>query len=73
MSIQDLVIVGNIKSIIKNSGCKNYAIAEKCGYTDRQFSNILTGRKKITSEDVKKLCDGLEITPNDLYGYIEST
>ena len=38
----------------------------------KRFSDILCGRKRITDADIIKLCEGLGISPNDLFGYNET-
>ncbi len=62
------VVAENVRKIIDNRGLKQKAVAEKAGYTDQQFSNLLCGRKKIETSDIMKLCKVLEVMPNDLYG-----
>lgn len=56
----------NIKNISKNTGLKQYIIAQKCGYDPKSFSQIVNGRKPITENDIIKICKGLNVTPNDL-------
>lgn len=65
-------ITDNLKRIIKKSGFKQYVIAKKCGYTPKRFSDMLNNRKLITAQDICMLCQGLGITPNDLFGYNET-
>lgn len=62
----------NLNNIVKKTGLKKYAVAEKCGYSAKRFSDILCGRKRITDADIIKLCEGLDISPNDLFGYNET-
>lgn len=38
----------------------------------KRFSDLLCGRKRITDVDIMKLCRGLDISPNDLFGYNET-
>lgn len=56
----------NIKNISKNTGLKQYIIAERCGYDAKTFSQLVNGRKPITENDIVKICRGLNVTPNDL-------
>lgn len=65
-------IINNVKNIVRESHLKNYAIAEKCGYSPKKFSDLLCGRKRITETDIMKLYKGLNISPNDLFGYKET-
>jgi transcriptional regulator with XRE-family HTH domain len=61
------VVAYNIKRIIKGLGTKNKFIAEKAGYTEQQFSDMLHGRKLITDVDIPKLAKALGVTPNELF------
>lgn len=62
----------NLNNIVQKTGLKKYAVAEKCGYSAKRFSDLLRGRKRITDVDIMKLCRGLDISPNDLFGYNET-
>ena len=66
------VIASTVKKIISDRGLKQYVVAEKCGYTRTRFNDLLNGRKLITEQDIFKLCDGLEVTPNELFGFGKS-
>lgn len=66
------VIISNIRKIINDKGLKQYVVAERCGYTDKQFSDLLNNRKVITADDIGRLYIGLGVTPNELFGYDES-
>ena len=61
-------IVRNTKAILSSRGLKQKALAEKAGYTEQQFSRMMTGRDLITWEDILKIANALEVTPNDLFG-----
>ena len=65
-------IAEKVKGIISERGLKQYAVAEKCGYTSNIFNNLLNGRKRINEDDIFNLCRGLEIRPNELFDYIET-
>lgn len=58
----------NVKRILKERGLKQYSIANKAGYTGQQFSRMMTGRAEIYWDDVLRLANALDVTPNDLYG-----
>ena len=66
------IIANNVKAIISERGLKHYVVAEKCGYSAKRFSDLLNGRKLITEQDIFKLCSGLEVKPNELFGYDET-
>lgn len=72
MNNSDYDIGCTIRKIIDEKGISKSIAAEKCGYTSKKFSSIINGRKLINAEDVKKICNGLGISPNQLYGYGES-
>lgn len=61
-------IAGNVKKIIKKKGYLQKAIAEKAGYNQMSFNNMLNGRKIITDNDVKNIAIALDVEPNDLFG-----
>lgn len=63
------VVAQNTRRIINEHGLKNKAIAEKAGYSEKQFSNMLNGRRVITWIDIIKISNALEVTPNDLFGF----
>lgn len=56
----------NIKNIIEQKGYKKKVIAEKMGYKENQFSDLLNGRRLVRLDDIIKLCELLEVQPNDL-------
>jgi transcriptional regulator with XRE-family HTH domain len=66
-------IINNIRKAIKDSGLKQYVVAKKCGYTGKGLSDLLNGRRSITADDIYKLCKGIGISPNELFGYNEKT
>lgn len=48
-------------------GFKQRAVAELCGFGEKEFSNILHGRKKIGAQDIPRIAGVLNVTPNDLF------
>lgn len=62
------LITENVQNFLKERGLKQGAFAEKAGYTIQQFSRMMTGRGKIYWDDVLRLANALDVTPNDLYG-----
>lgn len=59
-------VLENLKRIIRDRGLKKKYVAEKAGYTQQQFSELINGKRVIRDADICKLCDALEVTPNDL-------
>lgn len=67
--IKKSVVVTNAKKIIESKGLKQKAVAQRMNCTERQLSDILNFRKIVDSEIVENLCNALNVTPNDLFGY----
>ena len=42
-------------------------MALQAGYSERQFSDFMNNRKILRPDDIEKLCDALDVTPNDLF------
>lgn len=61
-------VVLNIRAIIDAKGLKHKAVAEKAGYSIQQFSSMLNGRKTIECDDLWRIANALEVTPNELFG-----
>lgn len=61
------VIAENIKSIIREQGYKQSAIAVKAGYDPYKFSNMLNSRKMIADYDIPPIATALGVTPNELF------
>lgn len=57
-----------IKYIIRSKGLLQQKVAEECGYTCRQLSDMIHGRKIVKPQDIILLCTYLEVTPNELFG-----
>ncbi|KAF5063585.1 hypothetical protein DSECCO2_293050 [anaerobic digester metagenome] len=57
----------NIFRIIKETGMKQCAVAEKAGYTKQQFNDMLNGRRVIKAKDILALSHALGVSPNDLF------
>lgn len=66
------VFTEKIKYLIKKSGKKNKVIAESIGLSDKQFSDLLNGRRIIKESDIPSLCIALETDPNTLFGWNKS-
>lgn len=59
----------NVRNTIKQKGLKQRYVAQRIGVSEKTFSAMLTGRQNILVDDVEKICDVLDVTPNDLFGY----
>ena len=60
-----------IASYIRLSGLKQKAIAERAGYSERQLSAMLNGKRKLWADDYERLCSALGKTPNDFMDVIK--
>ena len=72
MTNNNSVVPENIERIIKEKGIKQYAVANRAGYTKQQFNDMLNGRKIIKAIDILAIAKALEVSPNDLYGIKEN-
>ena len=61
------VIAKNVKEIIRRNCLKQRAVAQKAGYDEKAFSNMLNGRKIVTDVDVTKIAIALNVTPGELF------
>lgn len=62
-------IIKTINRIMVEKDLKKKAVAKKIGITPQQFSSMLNGRKIIKPCDITNICDALDISPNELFGY----
>ena len=63
------LIAANTKRIIADKGLKQRAVAAKAGFSEKQFSALMTGRKIIKDTDVMAIAVALGTTPNERFGY----
>lgn len=61
-------VAQNVTNIIKAKGLKKKAVAEKAGYSEQEFSDMLNGRKLIKVADVVRIRDALEVDSSILFG-----
>lgn len=62
------IIADNIKQIIRSQGYKQKSIAEKAGFGETEFNNILNGSKTLKADYIMPICSALGITPDTVYG-----
>lgn len=61
-------IVDNIKRIISAKGMKQGVVAERAGFSQSEFSNILNGRRKLLRvEHILPIAKALNVDVNTLY------
>lgn len=56
-----------IQNIISKKGLKQSYVAEKAGYSTRELSNMINGRKLIKACDIIRLSSALGVTLNEIY------
>lgn len=61
-------LINNIKKIIEARGLKQRVVAEKAGFNEKEFSNMLRDRKTMKAEYILPIAEALEVTPNEIYG-----
>lgn len=59
----------HIKEIILQKDIKQKAVARAANIPEKQFSNMVNGRKKVDARHILPICRALGITPNELFGY----
>ena len=60
-------IADNTRRIIAERGLKNRAVAERAGFSEKQFSAILNKRRVVRDIDVIAIAQALDVTPNELF------
>lgn len=63
--MDNLKIPRRIRGYINNVGLKQRVVAQKSGYSEKQFSAMMTGRKKITAVDIERICFALDVSPSE--------
>lgn len=60
-------VARGIKSILREKGVRNQHVAKKAGFTERQFSDMLHGRKLILAEYLPRIADAMEVSIMDIF------
>ena len=50
-----------IRDCINERGIKQYVIAKKAGFSPKQFSAMMTGKRKIYADDIVPICAALNV------------
>lgn len=61
------ILANNIRKIIQDRGLKQCFVAERAGFDEAAFSNMINGRKIIRAEYVPIIANVLGVTANDLF------
>ena len=51
-----------LRDYIKNSGLKQKYVAETCGFSEHEFSRIMTMNKKLSLNDFQRICNALDVS-----------
>lgn len=60
-------VAAGIDKIIHDSGFIQKVIAEKAGFTNQQFSDMLCGRKVIRADYIVPIAKALKVTVQEIY------
>lgn len=52
-----------------DKGLKQKYVAEKAGFTQQEFSNMMNGRKLIMTDYIVDICLALGVQPNDVFNW----
>ena len=63
----DSIVAANLRRVLDDRGIKHHKAAEKCGYPEKRFSDMLNGRKIIRDTDVCRISVGLQIPYEELF------
>lgn len=74
MLIFDLMDIGNkLYTVRKQRGMTQAQVAEVAGLSDRTYADIERGSVNMRIESVLKICEALNITPNDIFVESQAT
>lgn len=57
----------NIKKILKEKGLIQKSVAQRAGFSEKQFCAMLNGRKLILANYLPSIAQAMGVTPNDLF------
>lgn len=58
-----------IEQLINEQGLKKCKVAERSGIRNSRFSKIIHGKTEADATEIISLCNTLNVSPNDLFGY----
>ena len=61
-----------LAAVVKRSGRTQTNVAEQAGLTSQQFTDIIKKRRRLDANEMFRLCEVLNLTPNDLFGIGEA-
>lgn len=63
----DEIIRANIRTIIKEKGFLQKAVASRAGYSSQKFNNMLTGRRNIRADEIPHIANALGCCSEDIF------
>ena len=60
-------VAAGIDKIMKDNGYIQKVIAQKAGFTDQQFSDMLCGRKVIRADYLVPIAKAMRVSVQDIY------
>ncbi len=57
----------NIVRIIREKGYLKKGVAERAGFSEQQFSDMINGRKVIRAEMIPAITKALQVEPTELF------
>jgi hypothetical protein len=58
-----------VKTAKKTQGVQQGFIAKTCGFDPIRFSNIINGHSPLRPSDIEKICIGMNVSPNFIFGW----
>lgn len=65
-------VVSAVRQVIHDKGMKQCVVAERAGFSEAEFSNMLNGRKLLRIEHIPRIANALGIEPNDWFEKAEN-
>ena len=72
MEERNLSVANNIRRVIAQKGLVQKVVAERSGFTEQQFTDMLNGRKIIRADYVPRIAESLNCTLDDLFASCNS-
>lgn len=69
--MESVQVASLIKKRIEQLGLVQKFVANKAGYSQNTFNAMVNGKRKISTEDLMRICEALDTDPNTLLGYTE--
>lgn len=60
-------IIANIRAVTQEKGLKQKHVAQCAGFSEKEYSALLNGRKTMKAEYIHVIAKALGTTPNRLY------